>query len=936
MICEQQQINDVGACALHPAIQLHHQRKNGEWRILLTSCPLCTILSATTTTTTTIKTENHCAASITASSVVKEEEDILASASDLHECHEVREDSQKHGGNPSSVIFDGDKENNIRDDDGEKQQQLQLGSDENNSPTVVLSDLDRKIQEKLKLKQALKKQKNNSKGLGSNRTGSRQLDNYNIVPPCARPRSPSPQPSSPRQPSAQCCEKKDEEEGEEQVINNTMMMLVTPPLQQPAQAHDMLPNITQQQAEQKDDDQLLESNDDDEIISQNLHATFHEFLCKDASKLGLTEKTSPRLKKVISTANNDDDDNGNTQNHQMKNNATPPPPPRRPVTTPSPIKQLQHQQQGRIQGNTSTVQTQSHFHSPPPIYKQEQDTSYTNNKGKEQLHPPPPPPRTPPQCAAINSTDIPHIKRPDPEDTNEYNLSQDDIIQQQRHHFHLQQQQQQHCSPSAPPHRTYHSSDHSLVANDQQQYHRHGDVYHNNQNQNAQYQNRIQQQQHFHNQMQSYHPNTQQQKQEQHLNVLEQDEISLMSMSSVIQQHLNQKQQQQQQKQRYRLEKVDDDDEESDSDASLSSSSSDSQQNEYIRRRSTDYSIGSSNNTSTYNDKGFCNRHPTVRLRKKKTIFSKELDQVVLSTCPECCLDEMKRVKEDVYFNNYKCRRKIKKKKKNRQRLSGSCNSCNNGRTDNSQMSKASHDGGEFDYHRRSSEKKKSRRKKNRKELEPPPITQLSLHSSWSSSGGGEGDDGSRSNGTATTASYTHSTAATGSPTQLAGGRHNHVMPQPPPRNLQHLDAYDNNNKTMMSQYSSLSWPPQQIPNKMGVTLSPPEKKQLRQSYLTTLNEVDDSSQASLGQQQQEAEHRAVVCGMHWTDDDENYGVYTGEVNDDNIPNGMGSMRYSDTGDITEGIWKEGKIVMHSNNNDDSCDSASSSPSSCDGDGGFG
>ena len=122
----------------------------------------------------------------------------------------------------------------------------------------------------------------------------------------------------------------------------------------------------------------------------------------------------------------------------------------------------------------------------------------------------------------------------------------------------------------------------------------------------------------------------------------------------------------------------------------------------------------------------------------------------------------------------------------------------------------------------------------------------------------------------------------------------------------------------------------------MGVTLSPPEKKQLRQSYLTTLNEVDDSSQASLGQQQQEAEHRAVVCGMHWTDDDENYGVYTGEVNDDNIPNGMGSMRYSDTGVITEGIWKEGKIVTHSNNNDDSCDSASSSPSSCDGDGGFG
>lgn len=42
-------------------------------------------------------------------------------------------------------------------------------------------------------------------------------------------------------------------------------------------------------------------------------------------------------------------------------------------------------------------------------------------------------------------------------------------------------------------------------------------------------------------------------------------------------------------------------------------------------------------------ERGFCRRHPTVRLRKKKLMRGWT---VKLSNCPECCLDEMRRVKE--------------------------------------------------------------------------------------------------------------------------------------------------------------------------------------------------------------------------------------------------------------------------------------------------
>ena len=38
---QHQRIDEHGCCTLHPGIQLHHIKRNGEVRVLLSACPLC-------------------------------------------------------------------------------------------------------------------------------------------------------------------------------------------------------------------------------------------------------------------------------------------------------------------------------------------------------------------------------------------------------------------------------------------------------------------------------------------------------------------------------------------------------------------------------------------------------------------------------------------------------------------------------------------------------------------------------------------------------------------------------------------------------------------------------------------------------------------------------------------------------------------------------
>ena len=58
-------------------------------------------------------------------------------------------------------------------------------------------------------------------------------------------------------------------------------------------------------------------------------------------------------------------------------------------------------------------------------------------------------------------------------------------------------------------------------------------------------------------------------------------------------------------------------------------------------------------------------------------------------------------------------------------------------------------------------------------------------------------------------------------------------------------------------------------------------------------------------------QQRKVVCGMPWTNSSGS-GMYTGEANGQNIPDGVGSMRYN-TGVVAEGLWRGGEMVEDAN-----------------------
>ena len=50
-------------------------------------------------------------------------------------------------------------------------------------------------------------------------------------------------------------------------------------------------------------------------------------------------------------------------------------------------------------------------------------------------------------------------------------------------------------------------------------------------------------------------------------------------------------------------------------------------------------------NTAEHDHRGRCIRHPDIRLRKKKLLGGWK---ILIGHCPECCLDEMRRVRDEI------------------------------------------------------------------------------------------------------------------------------------------------------------------------------------------------------------------------------------------------------------------------------------------------
>ncbi|KAL3766708.1 hypothetical protein ACHAWO_001140 [Cyclotella atomus] len=67
-------------------------------------------------------------------------------------------------------------------------------------------------------------------------------------------------------------------------------------------------------------------------------------------------------------------------------------------------------------------------------------------------------------------------------------------------------------------------------------------------------------------------------------------------------------------------------------------------------------------NTAEHDSKGRCIRHPDIRLRKKKLLGGWK---ILIGHCPECCLDEMRRVRDEIEGGE-------KKKKKDKKKSSSS------------------------------------------------------------------------------------------------------------------------------------------------------------------------------------------------------------------------------------------------------------------------
>lgn len=450
---------------------------------------------------------------------------------------------------------------------------------------------------------------------------------------------------------------------------------------------------------------------------------------------------------------------------------------------------------------------------------------------------------------------------------------------------------------------------------------------------------------------------------------IEQDDVSMMSMGSVVKKMYERNMN----SDSFPDELDEEDDDHDENEEQEEDSGNEGDNGEETRRPNNDIQALEIN-TAEFDSKGRCVRHPMVRLRRRKMFRGW---QILLSNCPECCLDEMRRLK----FNRSKGGG-----------TSGTSSVISGGGTSK---------GG-------SSSGKGKSTSKGKNSVVDPPLSQVEVENkkkkkkrrdgSSSSLSGNRSvgtEDDNKSIGTASTitiSSYTHST----------GGHHGHWSnfsgrgPKPGssasslngggnPKNgparvtrMPYTDQYGENgwytgevdantgtphgHGTMnysngavyegewLNGVSATPSKTREEPllgsngsgNKGGGgshrsrhnhhrgnghyeqhNQNPPPRQQAPQGF-----HFDDGmnrsvtprqphppvpSQPAYPPQQQHHYHhhqpppRKVVCGMPWTDVNGETGSYTGEVNSLNIPDGMGSMRY-DNGVVAEGNWRDGEI----------------------------
>lgn len=279
-----------------------------------------------------------------------------------------------------------------------------------------------------------------------------------------------------------------------------------------------------------------------------------------------------------------------------------------------------------------------------------------------------------------------------------------------------------------------------------------------------------------------------------------------------------------------------------------------------------------------YDDKGRCVKHPHIKLRKKKMLGGWK---VLLNNCPDCCVEEMLKMRRNSADNSRKSRSQGKKKNKNEPE-------------EGSQSTSSSSD----------------RR---------PPIAQLNIK--------GRGDDRSIGSASASTITYQSGENMWQQYVQrqpsVSGNGANRVMGMP------FTDA--NGDRGWYTGDVAMG---SGLPHGMGQMnycdgrivrdrwVNGVDLQQQQEHQHGSFNENSSSGDGSSSgrhrqhhrqqpppppRQSQQRKSR-VVCGLEWTDLDGQSGFFTGELNEDSgEPHGMGSMRYHDGG-VLEGQWYEGSI----------------------------
>mmetsp|Transcript_7177 Transcript_7177/g.14501 ORF Transcript_7177/g.14501 Transcript_7177/m.14501 type:complete len:1267 (-) Transcript_7177:3184-6984(-) len=302
---------------------------------------------------------------------------------------------------------------------------------------------------------------------------------------------------------------------------------------------------------------------------------------------------------------------------------------------------------------------------------------------------------------------------------------------------------------------------------------------------------------------------------------------------------------------------------------------------------------------SEYDEKGRCVKHPHIKLRKKKMLGGWK---VLLVNCPDCCIEEMLKMRKSGADKAAKA------------------NAKSNGGADN----------------RRPAQRRGSKGEES-ESSGLPPISQLTIsHRKKSSNSGGPDDENqSASSGSASEITYGTKTdfsrfSAGGNMSwQNYSGDHSGSTPGSGPHRVTRMpftDAYGDrgwytgdvaSGSGLPSGIGTMHYVDGRVrqgrwsngladdgpPNKGGNRrIGSGNSVNSNDNYNRTRHPFPPSSGNSVGSRKSK-----VVCGMQWTDYRGNSGFFTGETDEDGEPDGMGSMRYH-SGEVLEGKWTHGEF----------------------------